>query len=683
MPCFYLMFVCIVGVTAATPAILEATQDEDSSDLREQFRVLSKQVTALLERRREDLEIIEQNMRKELYETPEFQDIKNALKTLRKDVDSVQPGTPDVSQLQASTTEEKNERLTMKWLSNAISELRTEIGEVQAAVNSTVILQNHEQLDTELSLLRSDVSNLNSQLELAKNKNENYEAKLQMLQVEIGSLREFNRATATSCGKLKHQMKAMQLESARNLKTLQDIRSNEQYSQISEDRPYRHQRILKKHIIQLEKSSKELFKENHHIKSKLSSLEQNILILQEHSEKSLNRFDSINGNEIENYIENNRMHQSKDKSDERLANLTSQMNEHSESIANLTRHMTDFDKLHLSLLELLENVESIEFKVDNNFPDMRKEISKVEVQVNEVKAELSELKEEMSNSRSSMKAIGLSVSNLQDRNAEDHRSLKEVDFRVQNLIRSNNLQNSKLHDHILKAESASIDLNATKSTIHLVEELKSFEQEYKDIVNKLPSDCSSVSGPNGIYLISPSDGEPILAYCEDGWTIIQRRYDGSVDFNKNWNDYSNGFGSATSEHWIGNRNIHHLTRANCSRLQINMKDIYGKYWQANYDDFKVLDYSNGFKLIVNKYHGNASDALDYQNNMEFSTVDNDRDISNTHCASNYEGGWWFSHCQHANLNGRYNLGLTWFDSSRNEWIAISNSEMRVRKRAVC
>ncbi|XP_044762103.1 protein scabrous isoform X2 [Coccinella septempunctata] len=571
----------------------------------------------------------------------------------------------------------------MKWLSNAISELRTEIGEVQAAVNSTVILQNHEQLDTELSLLRSDVSNLNSQLELAKNKNENYEAKLQMLQVEIGSLREFNRATATSCGKLKHQMKAMQLESARNLKTLQDIRSNEQYSQISEDRPYRHQRILKKHIIQLEKSSKELFKENHHIKSKLSSLEQNILILQEHSEKSLNRFDSINGNEIENYIENNRMHQSKDKSDERLANLTSQMNEHSESIANLTRHMTDFDKLHLSLLELLENVESIEFKVDNNFPDMRKEISKVEVQVNEVKAELSELKEEMSNSRSSMKAIGLSVSNLQDRNAEDHRSLKEVDFRVQNLIRSNNLQNSKLHDHILKAESASIDLNATKSTIHLVEELKSFEQEYKDIVNKLPSDCSSVSGPNGIYLISPSDGEPILAYCEDGWTIIQRRYDGSVDFNKNWNDYSNGFGSATSEHWIGNRNIHHLTRANCSRLQINMKDIYGKYWQANYDDFKVLDYSNGFKLIVNKYHGNASDALDYQNNMEFSTVDNDRDISNTHCASNYEGGWWFSHCQHANLNGRYNLGLTWFDSSRNEWIAISNSEMRVRKRAVC
>lgn len=56
------------------------------------------------------------------------------------------------------------------------------------------------------------------------------------------------------------------------------------------------------------------------------------------------------------------------------------------------------------------------------------------------------------------------------------------------------------------------------------------------------------------------------------------------------------------------------------------------------------------------YSGNASDAFQYQNDMQFSAIDVDRDISNTHCAGNYEGGWWFSHCQHANLNGRYNLG---------------------------
>lgn len=136
--------------------------------------------------------------------------------------------------------------------------------------------------------------------------------------------------------------------------------------------------------------------------------------------------------------------------------------------------------------------------------------------------------------------------------------------------------------------------------------------------------------------------------------------------------------------------------------------------------------------------GNASDAFQYQNDMQFSAIDVDRDISNTHCAGNYEGGWWFSHCQHANLNGRYNLGklildllyplalfhracltlsidfsifmvishvwtdkftnfvskldfdlylnhlgLTWFDASRNEWIAVKSSHMMITKRPNC
>lgn len=77
------LHVVLIGVVAATPAVLEATRDDGSSELRDQFRVLSKQVTALLDRRREDLEIIEENMRRKLYETPELEDIKNALKALR------------------------------------------------------------------------------------------------------------------------------------------------------------------------------------------------------------------------------------------------------------------------------------------------------------------------------------------------------------------------------------------------------------------------------------------------------------------------------------------------------------------------------------------------------------------------------------------------------------------------
>ncbi|KAJ9584520.1 hypothetical protein L9F63_021130 [Diploptera punctata] len=104
---------------------------------------------------------------------------------------------------------------------------------------------------------------------------------------------------------------------------------------------------------------------------------------------------------------------------------------------------------------------------------------------------------------------------------------------------------------------------------------------------------------------------------------------------------------------------------------------------AEYEVFSVSNGSDGYRLHVEGYRGNASDALEYQNRMQFSAIDSDRDISNTHCAANYEGGWWFSHCQHANLNGRYNLGLTWFDSSKNEWIAVAWSEMKVRRRSDC
>lgn len=218
---------------------------------------------------------------------------------------------------------------------------------------------------------------------------------------------------------------------------------------------------------------------------------------------------------------------------------------------------------------------------------------------------------------------------------------------------------------------------------HLAQDFNTFENEYKSVINKLPHDCSFVSGTNGIYLIAPDNSEPTMAACHNGWTVIQRRFDGSVNFNRKWVEYSTGFGSPGGEFWIGNKILHKITKDNCTELQINMKDIYGKQWQANYNSFYVGNYSTGFKLSVSGYNGNSSDALDYQNNMEFSAFDNDRDISNTHCANNYEGGWWFSHCQHANLNGRYNLGLTWFDRARNEWIAVSSTEMKVKRKPVC
>lgn len=219
----------------------------------------------------------------------------------------------------------------------------------------------------------------------------------------------------------------------------------------------------------------------------------------------------------------------------------------------------------------------------------------------------------------------------------------------------------------------------------LVKQLESVEHQYESIINKLPADCSQIKdNGSALYMIAPGgQHHPILVNCADQWTTIQRRHDGSVDFNRSWDEYSQGFGSPAGEFWIGNEALHHLTADNCTALEIIMQDIYDNTWQAVYSTFRVSGRDDGYRLNIAGYSGNASNAFQYQNDMQFSAIDVDRDISNTHCAGNYEGGWWFSHCQHANLNGRYNLGLTWFDASRNEWIAVKSSHMIIRKRPNC
>ena len=48
----------------------------------------------------------------------------------------------------------------------------------------------------------------------------------------------------------------------------------------------------------------------------------------------------------------------------------------------------------------------------------------------------------------------------------------------------------------------------------------------------------------------------VHGYCDTmtaggGWLVIQRRKDGSEDFNRNWVEYEDGFGSLTGEFWYG------------------------------------------------------------------------------------------------------------------------------------
>ena len=208
----------------------------------------------------------------------------------------------------------------------------------------------------------------------------------------------------------------------------------------------------------------------------------------------------------------------------------------------------------------------------------------------------------------------------------------------------------------------------------------------------IPQDCSDLlkSGytQNGVYSINPDGRGSFNVYCDmrtdgGGWTVFQRRQDGSVDFYRGWNDYKSGFGQLTAEFWLGNDKIHRLTAARPSTLRVELEDWNGVRVYAKYGKFKVGDEQAKYRLEVGSYSGTAGDSIiSAHNNMAFSTKDRDNDIWSSNCAVRFTGAWWYSNCHHSNLNGKYlgrksdNRGALW-DGFRSS-LSLKFTEMKLR-----
>lgn len=256
------------------------------------------------------------------------------------------------------------------------------------------------------------------------------------------------------------QLKAAQLEWNFNWKNLIEKKTVvplQEEGQTSDQHPSRHRRIMKKHILDLERTTKHLRHTNEELQRKVLKLEEEIQIVQ-NSMKTQNEasYDRISGNEIENFVKNHKINEispilsEQQTYDEKFIRLEEQQIENTNTLYNLTLQLSNFDKLHMSMLELLENVESIENKVDKTLPDFRKEISKLELQMSETTSKMALIKEDQTNTRESMKAIAVSVSNIKDKMESDQRIFKDLSGHVENLKKSSTVQTSKLHDHILK-----------------------------------------------------------------------------------------------------------------------------------------------------------------------------------------------------------------------------------------
>ncbi|MEQ2167187.1 hypothetical protein GOODEAATRI_001557 [Goodea atripinnis] len=92
------------------------------------------------------------------------------------------------------------------------------------------------------------------------------------------------------------------------------------------------------------------------------------------------------------------------------------------------------------------------------------------------------------------------------------------------------------------------------------------------------------------------------------------------------------------------------------KLMIELEDWTGKKVYAEYSSFYLEPESEGYKLRLGTYQGNAGDSFSSNNGKQFTTLDRDRDEFSGNCAHFHKGGWWYNACGQTNLNGVWYSG---------------------------
>ncbi|XP_070069663.1 fibrinogen-like protein 1 [Drosophila takahashii] len=208
----------------------------------------------------------------------------------------------------------------------------------------------------------------------------------------------------------------------------------------------------------------------------------------------------------------------------------------------------------------------------------------------------------------------------------------------------------ELSDQEIQMKDKDRQIEELRNTTKLMNKISDQFKTQRD--ENLPDYCPS-GRPNGIYQIKLPGIDPFEVPCESstpGWTVIQRRLDGSENFKRGWQEYKDGFGDVHREFFIGLERLHLMTAAQPFELHIQLRDVKGITRYAHYDDFRVAGEKDSYKLdSVGKYFGTTGDSLSQLKGNNFTTFDRDNRCEDTH-----SGGWWEdTSCSVSMLNGKY------------------------------
>ena len=116
-----------------------------------------------------------------------------------------------------------------------------------------------------------------------------------------------------------------------------------------------------------------------------------------------------------------------------------------------------------------------------------------------------------------------------------------------------------------------------------------------------------------------------------GWTVFQRRMPSSCNppdyFNKDWNEYKDGFGDVRGEFWLGLEALHQLTVGEGDEVEarVTFKDFEGNAFVARLVDFKVYGEDDNYRMDASSYFVNGEQSSWITRNVSFTTIDRDND----------------------------------------------------------
>ncbi|XP_019645249.1 PREDICTED: uncharacterized protein LOC109485993 [Branchiostoma belcheri] len=190
-----------------------------------------------------------------------------------------------------------------------------------------------------------------------------------------------------------------------------------------------------------------------------------------------------------------------------------------------------------------------------------------------------------------------------------------------------------------------------------------------------PQNCADLSAmgiqTSGTYHVGHP--QPFQVSCDmdtdgGGWTVIQRRQDGSVSFDNTWDVYVQGFGNVNGELWIGLEHLHSLTSQQQHELYVYLENWEGTTKFARYGTFSVGDSTSKYTVTISGFTGDPTLTDDLAptithhsiNGKMFTTKDQDNDGNDVNCGATFgPSGWWFPpSCGLALLNGQYLTGCS-------------------------